>query len=177
MKTKTIVTVLFVIIILISCAPIETAPPTLRFTPRPRSYNFAFVFQANPCFGGLTPPFFNTLDTNSSTLIHTPSGKTPIPFHLTDNELEEVYQKAMSINFLGYPPEVRVRGKTNISSSFRLKITNEAFTHSVTWTDSPLTEPNFTGSDPLSELINLIQQIIYSHPEYQQLPEPYIPCE
>lgn len=172
MKTKNLIAVLLVVISLVSCAPAVTVAP--------REGNFAFVFQDTPC--GSVPT--NVLDTVSGTLVHTPLGDTAsitISLRLTDNELESVYQKAISIGFFDYPskfviPDNQVIGYHSPASSYQLSMTNGKMTNSVTWTDDTMTKSSYTKADQLRELMNLIDEIIQSHPEIQQLPEPKAGC-
>ncbi len=158
MKIKSIVLSLLVSIILASCTPKNI----------PMADDFSLIFQDDSC--GFLP--LNILDTEKGVLIHTPLDETEsitIPFHLSENELEIIYQKAIAINFFDYPPEVRVRGETP-AMTFHLEIRNGAFTNNVIWTEKFDGGPNFPEDDKLIELINLIQQTIRSNSEYQQLP-------
>jgi hypothetical protein len=157
MKTKTIVTVLLVFLILVSCAPRKI----------PKADNFSFVFEEYSCGGSL--PLLDVLDTSKGTLIHTPPDETEsieIPLVLSESEMETIYQKIVSTNYFGYPSEVRVRGQVPFST-FRLKVINGSFANDVKWTSNfENAEPNFAESDSLFELYIFIDQIIHSHPEY-----------
>ena len=172
MKTIKVVMALFALVILISCLPATTIAP--------RADNFAFVFKDYSC----APIPLNALDTTRGTLVHTPLDGTTsitISLHLTDDELETIYQKAISIGFFDYPskfviPDDQMLGSQTPASSYELSMTNAEKTNSVTWTDDTMTKPNYTKADKLRELVNLINKIIQSHPEIQQLPQPNAAC-
>jgi hypothetical protein len=164
MKTKRIVTVLLVFLLLVSCTPKEI----------PKADNFSLVFEEYSCGGSL--PLLNVLDTSTGILIHTPLDETEsieIPFVLSESEMETIYQKIVSSDFFDYPSEVRVRGDYP-GSTFRLKVMNGDLTNDVIWTSNlDNVDPNFPESNDLLELYILIQQIIDSHPEY---PKPTSAC-
>ena len=172
MKIKNVSIVLLVMMFLVACAPVATVSP--------RADNFAFLFQASPC--GPNP--VNILDTSNSTLVYTPLGDTTsitISLQLTYDELESVYQKAISIGFFDYPsafliPDDQVLGYQAPASSYQLSMTNGDMTNSVSWTDDTMTKPGYTKADQLRELMNLINEKIQAHLEIQQLPGPKAGC-
>jgi hypothetical protein len=172
MKIKTKITVLLIVTVLVSCSPLVATPP--------RADNFALVFQDFSC--GSIPMY--VLDTTSGTLVYTPLGDTTsitISLELSDDERESVYQKAMSIGFFEYPsefvvPDDQVLGYQAPSSSYQLSMTNSEMTNSVTWRDDTMTKSGYKKADELRELMNLINEIIQSHPEVQQLPGPKVLC-
>ena len=164
--------ILLVTIGLVACIRAAIVPP--------RADNFAFILQDFSC--GSIP--VNILDTSSGTLVYTPLGDTTfttISLQFTDDELELVYQKAMSIGFFDYPseyviPDDQVLGYQAPSSSYRLSMTNGERKNSVSWRDDTMTKPSYTKADQLRELVNLINEIIQSYPEVQQLPGPKAGC-
>jgi hypothetical protein len=168
MKTKAIVAVLLVVLILVACTPTVTV--------NSRASNFAFVFQYTA--GCATTPMY-VLDTASGTLVYTPIGdttSTTISLHLTTDELESIYQKTISIGFFDYPskfvvPFWQVRGYLESGASYELSMTNSTTTNSVAWRDDAVTKSSYTRANQLRELMKLIYEIIHSHPEVQQLPE------
>jgi hypothetical protein len=172
MRVKTNVTVLLITAVLVSCFPMFTSPP--------RADNFAFVFQDFSC--GSIPMY--VLDTTSGTLVYTPLGdtiSTTISLQLSNEELESVYQKAISISFFEYPsefvvPDDQVLGYYAPSSSYQLSMTNGDMKNSVTWRDDIMTKPQYKKADELRELMNLMDNIIQAHPEVQQLPGPKALC-
>jgi hypothetical protein len=184
MKIKKILTVLIVAFILASCVPTANSVPIETDIPKmtiaPREDNFSFVFQYFEC---ATIPL-NVLDTKSGTIVHTPLGDTEsitFPFQLTDDELELIYKKSMSIGFFDYPkvfaiPDDQVLGYQFPSSSYEISITNGEMTNSVTWKDDTMSKPEYKKADSLRELVNLIDQIIQSYLETQELPEPKVGC-
>lgn len=172
MKSKIIITAFHIIMSLVACVPaVEILP---------RADNFAFVFEDTPC--GATP--MNVLDSASKILIHTPIGDSTsitISFSLTNDELESIYQKAMSIGFFDYPsefviPDEQVIGYYSPASTYKLSMTNGEMSNSVTWHDDTMTKPSYIEANQLRELMNLIEEIIQSHPEIKRLPEPKAGC-
>jgi hypothetical protein len=171
MKTQSVYLFIFAVII-VSCAPIAMVAP--------RADNFSFVYQYISC--GSTPLYI--LDSANGTLAHAPLGDTTtitISFPLTDEEIESIYQKAVSIDFFDYPsefviPDDQVIGYQAPASSYELSMTNGEMTNSVMWTDDTMTKPSYTKADKLRELLDLIYEIIQSHPEIKQLPEPRAGC-
>ena len=172
MKTKKVVTAVFALVTLISCLPaVKTAP---------RADNFAFIFKDYSC---ASIPL-NVLDTTSGILVHTPlddTTSTTISLHLTNDELETIYQKAIFIGFFNYPskfvvPDDQVLGYQAPAANYELSMTNGEKINSVTWTDDTMTKPGYSKADKLRELMNLINEIIQSHPEIQQLPPPKAAC-
>jgi hypothetical protein len=157
---------------LVACSPTDGVSP--------RADNFAFVFQSSPC--GPNP--VNVLDTSSGTLVYTPLGgtrATTISLRLTDDELESIYKKAISINFFEYPsefivPEDQVLGYEAPAASYQLSMTNGELTNSVSWRDDTITTPGYTKADQLRELMKMIEELIQSYPEVQDLPEPEAGC-
>jgi len=172
MKIKTIVVVLLVVLVLVACVP--------KATVTPQANNFSLVFQYTPC--GLIPKY--VLDTTSRTLVYTPLGdttSTTISLRLTEDELESIYQKALSTGFFDYPSEFVVPHDQALAyhtpaTSYELSMTDGAMTNSVSWTDEAMTKPGYTKADQLRELMKLINEVIESHPEVQQLPRPKVLC-
>ena len=161
MKTKTFIIFLFVTLASASCTPKNV----------PMADNFSFIFEEYACGSSR---LLNVLDTSTGILIHTPLDEyesIAIPFTLSENELETIYQKIISSNYFNYPSEVRILGEIP-GSTFRLEVVNGVFTNDVKWTSTD-PETNFPKYDDLLELYILIQQIIHSHPEY---PEPNSAC-
>jgi hypothetical protein len=169
MKTKIVSAILAAGLILVSCTPVT-----------PRADNFSFVYQFIAC--GSAP--FYILDSTNGTLLHTPIGDTTsitIPFQLTDDELETIYQKAMSIGFFDYPsdfviPDDQVIGYQAPASRYKLGMTNGERANTVSWTDDTMAKPSYTEADRLREIMDLIYEIIQSRPEIQQLPGPKAGC-
>jgi hypothetical protein len=148
-----------------------------------RAENFAFVFQDIPC--GSIPLF--VFDTNNNNLIYKPlaplgdASSKIISIHLTDEELEIIYQKAIGISFFEYPPKFvipddKVIGSHFPVSSYQLSMTNGKMTNSVSWVDREVAEPDYTKAVELKELMILIQDIIRLRPEVQQYGEPKAGC-
>lgn len=174
---KRVIIILLAAFVMASCTQSEVLPTK---TAIQMADNFFFVFMDYSC--GSDP--VNVLDTKSDTLVHTPLGGTDsvtISLPLTDDELGEIYEKAISIGFFAYPskfviPDDQMLGYQAPASSYQLNMTNGEMTNSVSWTDNIITRPTYTKADELRELIQLIEEIIRSHPEYEQLPEPSFAC-
>ena len=172
MKITKFVMVLLAIVILVSCTP--------TIIVAPRADNFSFVFKYLSC----APIPLNVLDTKNGTLVHTPLGSTEsitFSFQLTDNELDAIYKKSMTIGFFDYPeifiiPDDQVLGYHSPSSSYEISMTNGEMINSVTWKDDTMTKPDYKNADLLRELVDLIDQFIQSYLETQELPEPKVGC-
>jgi hypothetical protein len=172
MKIKKNVVVFFIAVVLVSCSPKVTVPQ--------RADNFAFVYQDFSC--GTVP--VNVLDTTSGTLVYTPlsgTSSTAISLQLSDEELESIYQRAISIGFFEYPselvvPDDQVSGYRVPSSRYQLSMVNGEMTNAVSWIDDKITKPSYKEADQLRGLMLLIDKIIQSHPEIKQLPEPNERC-
>lgn len=171
MKVKSL-NFFFFTVIFVSCAPIATVAP--------RADNFSFVYQYISC--GSAPLYI--LDSSKGTLIYTPLGDSTaitISFPLKDEEMETIYQKAVSIDFFDYPsefvvPDDQVVGYQMPASNHELSMTNGEMSNSVTWTDGTMTKPEYKEADRLRELMDLIYEIIQSHSEIQQLPKSKAGC-
>ena|SRR5687768_1066239 len=172
MKAKTMVVGLLVVLIFPACMPTATVAP--------RANNIAFAFQYTLC----GPKPMHDLDTANSTLVYTPLGdttSTTISLRLSDVELESIYQKAIAIGFFDFPieyvvPDDQVLGTHAPSSSYQLSMTKGEMSKSVSWQDDTMTKPDYAKADQLRELMNLIKDIIQSHPEVQQLPGSKMLC-
>ena len=124
------------------------------------------------------------LDTANGTLVYTPLGdttSTTVSLRLSDDDLESIYQKAISIGFFEHPsefvvPDDQVLGYQAPASSYELSMTNGEMMNSVSWTDDTMTKPGYTKADQLRELMHLIREIIQSYPEIQQLPPAKVLC-
>ena len=99
-----------------------------------------------------------------------------VPFRLTDQDLEAVYQKAMAINLFEYPSEIRVPPNETPIDRYELRITNDAKTISVIAIEGFGNETPIQSPGDFWELIKLVRQIIREHPEYKQLPLPKAGC-
>ena len=169
---KTFFAILCVNTLLVSCTPVVTVAP--------REDNFSFVYKYIPC--GSNPLF--VLDTINSMLIHTPPDATnslKISFLLTDDELESIYQKAISIDFFDYPakffiPDDQVMGYKAPAVSYELSMINGGMKNSVIWIDDTMNKPKYTKAERLRELMNLIYEIIQAHPKIPRFPEQSLRC-
>ena len=99
-----------------------------------------------------------------------------VPFRLTDQVLEAVYQKAMAINVFDHTSEIRVPPSETPVDKYELRITNEAVTVSVISIEDFGNETIIQNRGDFWELIKLVRQIIREHPDYKQLPMPKAGC-
>ena len=183
MKIKNVVIVLLVAIILASCSPAAKIIPTemvIQKTAIPMADNFSFIFTDYSCSS--IP--LDVLDTNSGVLVHTPLDETEsitIPFQLTKTELEEVFQKMSTMDFFNFPSNFVIPDEYMVATevptaSYQLSVTNGAIVNSVSWTTGGFKDSGYAKAEQLKELLRFIQEMIYNHPEYQQLPEPNAAC-
>ncbi|HKP51358.1 MAG TPA: hypothetical protein VJ183_01755 [Chloroflexia bacterium] len=165
--------------------PVPVPTPTTvskSVTPEP---NFAFIFEWTTC-GVYTLTTFD----NKLTLMRMmqPPAFT-IDFTLSEQELGKIYQKMVDIDLFTYPQEfsiqlppdvMRVYG---IASRYHFDIQSGSQRKVVSWNDefsepadmpwrAEDSEPGKTQAAKLRELIELIKQIVKSHPEFKQLPTP-----
>lgn len=179
MKSKIIVSALFVAVFVSSCASMAKIVPTKTVVPM--AENFFFVFKYFSCDTGIP---LNVLDTQNGTLVHTPLEETEsitISFQLSDNEKSEVFQKTMAIDFFSYPsefviPDDYMSATETPISSYELSVTNGEETNSVYWTTGGLAKSEYEKANQLWGLFRYLVSIIYNHPEYKQLPEPKVSC-
>jgi len=168
-KTKLFIVILIVSAFFASCAPKRASP---------RADNFSFVYKD---FGCGPMPFY-VLDSTNETLTHSPVGNTneyKYPFHLTDDELESIYQKAVSIDFFEYSspfvvPEDQMLGYQFPASNYDLYLINGDQSNLVGWTDGIMAKPSYKAFKNLQELQELIDGIIHSRE--LQLPTPTAGC-
>ncbi|MBC7875647.1 MAG: hypothetical protein H7Y59_00635 [Anaerolineales bacterium] len=135
--------------------------------------DFAFVFEHASC-GTI---FMDILDTTQNVLIQkTPEGEiaNTIPLNLLDEQMDEIYQKLIEIDFFSYPeiyivPDEQIRGYQAPSGIQKLTVTANSQIHSVVWTDEIFTEPPYMDEINLRDLADLILEVIWSNPDYQSL--------
>ena len=172
MKSKIIIVVLFVTLVTNSCAPMAKIIPTKTIVPR--ADNSFFVFKDYSC--GTIP--LNVLDTENGVLVHTPLEETElitISFQLSDSEINEVFQKIMTIDFFSYPsnfviPDKYLSVTETPISSYELSAANGTLTNTVHWTTGGFVQSEYENANQLWELLMFIKSIMRSHPEYKQLP-------
>jgi hypothetical protein len=63
----------------------------------------------------------------------------------------------------------------NSSPNYTLNVENGQASTSIRWTDN-LVQPTTVEADHLRELFQLMVQMVYEHPGYQQLPEVNFGC-
>ena len=174
---KKLIAILTALFALTACTSDLVLSPTQTETPMDN--NFSFIFQYISC--GEVP--VDILDTKSPTLIHTPLGETKsitISFQLTQAELLSVYQKVIAIDFFGYPADFTIpSGYVAVTeapaSSYQISVINGDKANNVTWIGGS-SQTDYSKAIQLMELFNLVEDIIRSHPEYQQLPPHSVAC-
>lgn len=112
---------------------------------------------------------FNNLYTKNLLL----DGSITVPFMLTDNEMQSVYQKMLEIDFFKYPQHFVIYTRDTIIhylapyATYDYEVEYESITKHVHWKDSIIRHDS--SAIRLKELINLIENIIQSSPQYLQL--------
>jgi len=136
-----------------------------------KEFDFNFIFKY-----GITGR--NILDTYHGTFTKdmiTAPGIT-IELTVTIEEMDNIYQKMVEIDFFNYPDEFKVAVTGEIIStvtpysSYYFEVEYGPDVKILAWEDE-ITNPD-SQADKLRELINLIKNIIESKAEYQALPEP-----
>ncbi len=154
--------------------------------PTAREGNFTLNWKYYPCSGG--PRFLSdpasrgkplyVVDTSEETLAYMPLGESRaiiIRFRFTDEEANTIYERAASIGFFDYPsifmvPAAYIQGLHTPAAAYELSIGNGGWSNSVTWSDHPIVAPPYGPADRLRELMDLIEKIVVSHPEVENLP-------
>ncbi len=153
-----IVSVIFILNVFIASCGAAPIPP--------RADNFSFIYKDFAC--DLIP--FYVLDSAKQTLIHSPVDNVneyEFPFVLTDEELDAIYQKAISIDFFEYSSpfvvtEDQMLGYQFPISSFDLYLINGEKSNLVAWTNGIMAKPSYKAFKNLEELQELINRIIQS---------------
>ncbi|MCJ7621112.1 MAG: hypothetical protein MUP64_12940, partial [Anaerolineae bacterium] len=111
-----------------------------------------------------------------------PGDSVTIPIALTDAQMASIYQKMVEINFFDYPEvfeipvkEGETRGMVTPAPSYRFTVRSGEATKTVAWTDE-IVEPTSPEAEALRELIQLLMQVVESHPDIQGLPPSNILC-
>jgi hypothetical protein len=172
MKILTVLILLVVTTTASACTPVGVNVPPME--------NIAIIFVHTPC----GPDPVDVLDSVSGTLRHTPLGggeSIILPFPLTDNELNSIYQKALEIGLFDYPnefivPEDQITGRTFPVSHYQLKISAGELSNTVAWTGGITTTPNYAESAKLDELAGLILRIMFSRSVLRELANSEMAC-
>lgn len=139
-------------------------------TEIPANFNFFFKY-------GVTAR--NVLDTSGGTftkdMVNAPG--ITIDLVLTPEEMNNIYQKMVDIDFFNYPDEFKVDTSTSELTGLVTPFNTYYFEVEygdgfkvLAWEDE-ITNPD-AQAEKLRELINLIQSIVESKAEYQALPKP-----
>ena len=180
MKIKKIITVLLFAFILVSCTPANNIVPEnaeRSATATLATENFFFVFKGFYCGT-------NILDTKNGTLAYAlleETVTTTIPFQLSAAEMNEVFQKIVTMDFFSYPADFFIPDgyKSSLrtpTGTYELSVTNGATTNTVRWTTGGSFESKYEKANQLWELLMFIQSAIYNHPEYKTLPKSKFAC-
>jgi hypothetical protein len=141
-----------------------------RQVPKGTDFNFIFKYGVGAR---------NTLDTFKGTyskdmVIGFPAQKN---LTLSEEEMAQIYQKMVEIEFFNYPNEFKVAvapdgitGMVTPYSSYYFKVQYESGIKELKW-DDEITNPNEKATQ-LRELVTLIRNIIESKDEYKKLPQP-----
>jgi hypothetical protein len=140
--------------------------------PAPVQSGFNFIFKY-----GVTAR--NTLDTFQGTftkdMVMDPA--ITIKLALSQQEMDDIFQKMVEIDFFNYPDKFSVNVADNETKvqrepypTYFFLVENGGKTRELLWHDKYVNSD--IKGDKLKELINFIQHIIESKEDYKQLPEP-----
>ena len=100
-----------------------------------------------------------------------------VKLHLSQEELDRIYQKMVEIDFFSYPdkffvsvPPGEVVGMVTPFLSYYFKVEYDSKTKELWWEDEIIKEDE--KAEKLRELIKFIRDIIESKEEYKKLPSP-----
>ena len=181
--------VISVVLLLAACGPLsntswtpspgEGLPTPVGTPPLPAQpeANFAFLFAFGTCSTDVLDMFEQTYTREIN-----PGDFVTIPIALTDAQMATIYQKMVEINLFDYPEvfeipvnEGETYGMVTPAPSYRFTVRLGEVTKTVTWTDE-IVEPTSPEADALRELIQLLLQVVESHPDIQRLPPSNILC-
>ncbi len=165
-------------------APTKVNQPTTPVTLQPE---FAFIFGWRFCDAAYTLNTFDnrlTLEANMS-----PPVTTTIDFVLSPLEQGTIFQKMSDIGLFSYPDEFSIQLPPNetrlygIPATYSFEVRSGNQTKVVRWNDEFSEDPDMPWKDEdsqpsktqaakLRELIDLTEQIVEAHPEFQKLPGP-----
>jgi hypothetical protein len=154
-------------------APEETVSGTespVKHAPRESNFNLIFRY-------GITAG--NTLDTFQGIyikdMVRDPSIR--IQLALTEEEMDQIYQKMVEIDFFNYPDKFSVAVLPDAPTAIRtpypsyyFKVEYNSQVKELRWEDEIIEEDE--KANRLRELISLIRDIVESKEEYKELPEP-----
>ena len=156
---------------------IETTKTDDTWDPSPvvkvNKTNFSLIFKFNT-YGKDVLNTFN--DTFEKDLVEGPPAI--ISFSLSEEELNIIYQKMIEIDFFNYPDVFSVTGyyESEPPNICYFKVKYNSRVKELSWNSVPLRNEQIEHEDEkaekLRELIELIEDIIYSKAEYRELPEP-----
>jgi len=140
--------------------------------------NFSFMISYMPCIGS------SFYDSSSNTLVRTNidgSGPFTITLGLTEDELNQIFNKLIETDFFNLPKRLKPPINSNRisivpSSTYKIRVTNGYISHSVFWDSEIITEPLYEKAEQFRELFWFIFDIIWSHPEYQEIPKDMAAC-
>lgn len=121
----------------------------------------------------------NELNTFKNTYTKDMVVDLPITINLTlsDQEIETIYTKMKAVNFFNFPQELPTPRDPNAlitivtpCDDFYLKVISDSGNKEYFWDNCG--EKLYQNFSELDELSNLIQDIIQSRTEFQELPEP-----
>lgn len=173
--------------------PVPQPEPTLEPTRLPTKVNepitpepnFAFVFEWSPCYSSVLNTFDNKLTVESNT---DPPITSTIDFALSREELGKISQEMSDIDFFSYPEKFSIQLPPNVIRvytggpvRYRFDVQKGGQRKVVSWEDefseprdmpwkAEDSEPGRTQAIKLRELIELIQKILATYPEFNRLP-------
>ena len=139
-------------------------PPDVRVNKN----NFSLIFRFGYGGGG------NVLDTFNNTFKHDMINLQPVmtSLSLSEEDLNKIYQKMFEIDFFNYPDIFSITGDGHETpyETYYFKVELNSNVKELLWEDDIPGED--IKAEKLIELIELIEDIIYSKAEYKELPEP-----
>lgn len=136
---------------------------------KPNDFNFVLVSNDG------------TLDTANKTYTayDRPKEEITISLSLTDEEMSDIYQKLLEIDFFNYPNEFTAKegeivGQRIPCSSFSLNVSARSKTKNLSWNNCVLGDVKDERLTKAENLISYILEIVQSKEEYKALPEPLL---
>jgi hypothetical protein len=116
----------------------------------------------------------NVLDTFNGTYTRDMVIDPPVTVNLSlsNEELQNIYQKMIEISFFSYPENVPPRPNLTVypHQDYYVKVQCDSKTKEVSWSYESMFEQDF--GDGLTQLVNCITHTIESREEYRKLPTP-----
>lgn len=154
--------------------PVSGSAATWPAQPEP---DFAFRLTYGSCFSSSLDTFEQTYRTAVGN-----GESVTIPLTLSEEQTQTIYQKMAAIDFFRYPETFRITydenevvGMVTPATDYHITVRNGERMHSVFWRDE-ISTPTNRDAEQLRELIQIILQVLDTHPDIQNLPELNFGC-